>query len=40
MNFDDTPQEAAAMKGRARVEFRQAVETGGALIASVDAVLG
>jgi len=38
--FALTPQEAAAMKGRARVEFRQAVETGGALIASVDAMLG
>lgn len=38
--FGLTPQEAAALKGRARIEFRDAVENGGALIASVDAVLG
>jgi hypothetical protein len=39
-SFALTPQEAAAVKGRARVEFRQALENGGALIASVDAMLG
>ena len=38
--FAISPDQAAAMKGPARVEFRQAVENGGALIASVDAVLG
>lgn len=38
--FGLTPAEAAALKGRARVEFREAVENGGALIASVDAMLG
>jgi len=38
--FGLTPQEAAAMKGRAHIEFREAVEDGGALIASVDAMLG
>ena len=38
--FAISPEQAAAMKGPARVEFRQAVENGGALIASVDAVLG
>ena len=38
--FAITPEEAAAMKGRARVEFREAVENGGALITSVDAMLG
>ena len=38
--FSVSPEQAAAMKGRARVEFREAVENGGGLIASVDAVLG
>jgi hypothetical protein len=38
--FALTPAEAAAMKGRVRVEYRDAGENGGALIASVDAVLG
>jgi len=38
--FAITPEEAAALKGRARVEFREAVENGGALITSVDAMLG
>jgi len=39
-NFSLTPEQAAALKGPARIEFREAVETGGALITSVDAVLG
>ena len=38
--FSISPAQAAAMKGPVRVEFREAVESGGALIASVDAVLG
>ncbi len=38
--FSISPEQAAAMKGPVRVEFREAVENGGALIASVDAVLG
>jgi len=38
--FALTPEEAAKMKGRVRVEYRDAGENGGALIASVDAVLG
>jgi hypothetical protein len=38
--FALTPAEAAAMKGRMRIEYRDAGEKGGALIASVDAVLG
>ena len=38
--FGITPAEAAALKGPVRVEFRNAVETGGGLITSVDAVLG
>lgn len=39
-NFSLTPEQSAALKGPARIEFREAVETGGALITSVDAVLG
>jgi hypothetical protein len=39
-SFALTPTEAAAMKGRMRIEYRDAGEKGGALIASVDAVLG
>lgn len=38
--FELTPEQAAAMKGPARVEFREAVESGGALIASVETNLG
>ena len=38
--FPLTPQEAAALKGQARVEFREAPENGGALITSVEAPLG
>ena len=38
--FSLSPEQAAALKGPARVEFREAVESGGALIASVDTVLG
>jgi hypothetical protein len=38
--FSISPEQAATMKGPVRVEFREAVENGGALIASVDAVLG
>ena len=39
-SFALTPTEAAVMKGRMRIEYRDAGEKGGALIASVDAVLG
>jgi len=38
--FALTAQQEAAMKGPVRVEFRQPNETGGALIASIDTVLG
>jgi hypothetical protein len=38
--FELTPEQAAAMKGPARIEFREAVENGGALIAAVDGTLG
>jgi hypothetical protein len=38
--FPLTPQEAAALKGPALVEFREAPESGGALITSVEALLG
>jgi hypothetical protein len=34
-----SPQQASAMKGPVHVEFREPVETGGAVIASADAVL-
>ncbi len=37
--FSVSPEQVAAMKGPAKVEFRQAVETGGALIASVETTL-
>jgi hypothetical protein len=37
--FSLSPEQAEAMKGPAKVEFREAVEIGGALIASVDTVL-
>jgi hypothetical protein len=37
--FSVSPEQAAAMRGPARVEFRESVETGGALITSVDTVL-
>jgi hypothetical protein len=38
--FSISPEQAAAMKGAVKVEFRGAVESGGGLIASVDTVLG
>jgi hypothetical protein len=38
--FPLTPQEAAALTGPALVEFREAPESGGALITSVEAPLG
>jgi hypothetical protein len=38
--FSLSPEQAAALKGPARIEFREAVESGGALITAVDAVLG
>jgi hypothetical protein len=37
--FSITPEEAKAMAGPARVEFREAVESGGALITSIETVL-
>ena len=37
--FAVTPEQVAAMKGPVRVEYREAVESGGALIASVETVL-
>jgi hypothetical protein len=37
--FTVTPEQVAAMKGPVRVEYREAVESGGALIASVETVL-
>jgi hypothetical protein len=39
-SFALSPTEAAAMKGRMRIEYRDAGEKGGALIAAIDAVLG
>ena len=38
--FAISPEQEAALKGPVRVEFREAVESGGALIAAVDAALG
>jgi len=38
--FSITPQQEAALKGPVHVEFREANENGGGLIASVDTVLG
>ncbi|WP_305097573.1 molecular chaperone [Croceibacterium aestuarii] len=38
--FAITPEQSAALKGPVRIEFRDSVESGGGLIASVDAVLG
>ncbi len=38
-SFGIPPEQAAAMRGPVRVELRQALETGGALIAATDAVL-
>ncbi|MXO60506.1 molecular chaperone [Altererythrobacter salegens] len=38
--FGISPEQSAALKGPVRVEFRDSVENGGGLIASVDAVLG
>lgn len=37
--FGIPPEQAAAMRGPVRIELRQALETGGALIAAMDAVL-
>ena len=38
--FGLTPAQSAALKGPVRVEYREASENGGGLIAAVDAVLG
>jgi hypothetical protein len=38
--FELTPEQAAALKGPVRIEFREAVESGGALIAAIDGKLG
>lgn len=38
--FGLSPEQSAALKGPVRIEFREAVENGGALIAALDAVLG
>ena len=38
--FEVSPEQAAAMRGAVRVELREPVQNGGALIASVDTVLG
>lgn len=40
VEFDLTPEQAAAMKGQLRFEYREMPEAGGALIASVETVLG
>lgn len=40
VQFDLTPEQAAAMKGQLRFEYREMPEAGGALIASVETVLG
>ena len=39
-NFGLSPEQSAALKGPVRVEYREASENGGGLIAAVDAVLG
>ena len=39
-SFGLTPEQSAAMKGPVRIEFREAVESGGGLIAAIDTVLG
>ena len=38
--FELSPEQSAALKGPVRIEFREAVENGGALIASIDSALG
>jgi hypothetical protein len=38
--FPLTPEQATALKGQDRIEFREAPENGGALITSVEAPLG
>jgi len=38
--FEVSPEQAAAMRGPVRVELREPVQNGGALIASIDTVLG
>lgn len=40
VQFDLTPEQAAAMKGQLRFEYREMPEAGGALIAAVETVLG
>ena len=40
VQFDLTPEQAAALKGRLRFEYREMPEAGGALIAAVETVLG
>jgi hypothetical protein len=39
-SFHITPDQRAAMQGPVRVEFREAAENGGTLIAAIDTVLG
>ena len=38
--FELSPEQSVALKGPVRIEFREAVENGGALIASIDSALG
>jgi len=38
-SFDIPGDQAAAMRGPVRIEFRQSLENGGGLIAAMDAVL-
>jgi P pilus assembly chaperone PapD len=40
VQFDLTPEQAAALKGQLRFEYREMPEAGGALIAAVETVLG
>lgn len=40
VQFDLTPEQATALKGRLRFEYREMPEAGGAVIAAVDTVLG
>lgn len=40
IQFDLTPEQAAALKGQLRFEYREMPEAGGALIAAVETVLG
>lgn len=38
--FDITPEQRAALTGQVRIEYREASENGGGLIAAIDGVLG